>query len=415
MEKKVEERLRVIGRLIGIYRVERRNNSQNRFTQKAFSEGICTVNTLKKIEAGELPRFYDIYLELLEKLDLKYGYFSAVDNGLLALMDKLYKAIEYYRLDEILDCCAKGLRILVKVKDYVYYSELYELFLATEKFYADDMEISKKKFRHFFSIYTFVDEKFHLLFKMLLYARVSIDETDDLFEYKKMIRELGFLESSVMIERVWALNYHYVQKDFITLNEEVSKLEELLVLDKNYVRLLDVYNYAVYMFGSIEYARRKEYIQKAESLIIHHKLPDIKVAEFYTNLAGALHNCKQYADAINYYEKMLAVSGENIYLPSLICMAHSQRMAGQSVTIPSLKEEYVSKYPNLYQLMYNYYLRPEISLYARMNFIQKEIAPYLMEDEVIRIFRDEMKILVKETNCYKNLYIFEETVENNVK
>lgn len=48
------DRLSVIGKLIGIYREERRSNTLNQFTIKGFCEGICSPNTLKSIENGGL-------------------------------------------------------------------------------------------------------------------------------------------------------------------------------------------------------------------------------------------------------------------------------------------------------------------------------------------------------------------------
>lgn len=83
------DRLSVIGKLIGIYREERRGNTQNSFTLKKFCDGICSINTLKNIEAGGLSRSEDVYNELLDKLDLKYGEFPIVDDEI----EKLIKGI----------------------------------------------------------------------------------------------------------------------------------------------------------------------------------------------------------------------------------------------------------------------------------------------------------------------------------
>ena len=117
-----KERLSVIGRLIGIYREERRDNTQNEYTQKRFCDGICSPNTLKSIEAGGLSRSEDIYIELLDKLGLKYGEFPAIDEAIDELMVELYEAIEYYDEDKILEITNKGIRLLKSVDNYVVYS-----------------------------------------------------------------------------------------------------------------------------------------------------------------------------------------------------------------------------------------------------------------------------------------------------
>ena len=90
------DRLSVIGKLIGIYREERRGNTQNSFTLKKFCDGICSINTLKSIEAGGLSRSEDVYIELLDKLDLKFGEFPVIDEELNKLITRLSRAIEYF-------------------------------------------------------------------------------------------------------------------------------------------------------------------------------------------------------------------------------------------------------------------------------------------------------------------------------
>ena len=140
-----EERLSTIGKLIEVTREEKRNKSQNKYTMKSFVEGICTVNTLKRIEAGEIARIEDVYVELLDKLNLKLGYFPAVDDAILELMDPLYEAIEYYRVEDISKYCDMGLRVLGKVKNYVYYSELYDLLMATKEYFEEAKIISLSK------------------------------------------------------------------------------------------------------------------------------------------------------------------------------------------------------------------------------------------------------------------------------
>ena len=90
------DRLSVIGKLIGIYREERRGNTLNQFTIKGFCEGICSPNTLKSIENGGLSRSNEVYEELLSKLNLKFNAFKVIDDATKNQLDDLYIAIEYY-------------------------------------------------------------------------------------------------------------------------------------------------------------------------------------------------------------------------------------------------------------------------------------------------------------------------------
>ena len=81
---------------------------QNSFTLKKFCDGICSINTLKNIEAGGLSRSEDVYIELLDKLDLKFGEFPVIDEVLDRLLMKLYKAIEFYDIAGLVRGASKG-------------------------------------------------------------------------------------------------------------------------------------------------------------------------------------------------------------------------------------------------------------------------------------------------------------------
>lgn len=53
--------------------------------------------------------------------------------------------------------------------------------------------------------------------------------------------------------------------------------------------------------------------------------------------------------------------------------------------------------------------------FAKINFILKEIAPFLMYESLIKVFSDEMEFLLKETGSYKNLYLFNMIIQENKK
>lgn len=110
---------------------------------------------------------------------------------------------------------------------------------------------------------------------------------------------------------------------------------------------------------------------------------------------------------------MIKISkASEILLPSLNCMAHCQRILGLKVDIPRLNEEDLKHFSKLDQLIYNYFINQNVKSFVKINFILKEIAPNLIDKGMVLIFRDEMRLLVKETNSYKNLYLYDEIVKN---
>lgn len=409
-----EERLSTIGKLIEVTREEKRNKSQNKYTMKSFVEGICTVNTLKRIEAGEIARIEDVYVELLDKLNLKLGYFPAVDDAILELMDPLYEAIEYYRVEDISKYCGMGLRVLGKVKNYVYYSELYDLLMATKEYFEDAKIISLLKMERFRNEYTLFDEKYHSLFKIMVFYRGQAEAHNDPKLFETIVEEFQLLSSSDVMENILGLNYCIIFKKYITFRDKVNALENELEYRKNYVRLLDLYAYIIFAYIKIENQSNKEYLKKADNLISENPIPNIKVMDFYSNVAAALHEIRLYKESLSYYEKMIDITeADKLWIPALICMAHCQRMLGMEVHIPFVKEELLNGCSRLVELSFKYFITDSVEVFAKSNFILKEIAPLLVENVMIGIFRDEMNLLAKEMNAYKGIYLFDEIIKNN--
>lgn len=409
-----EERLSTIGKLIGVIREEKRDKSQNKYTMKSFVDGICTVNTLKRIEAGEIARIEAVYVELLEKLNLKLGYFPAVDEAILELMNPLYEAIEYYRVEDISKYCDMSLRVLIKVKDYAYYSEIYDLFLATKEYFEETKIISLQKMERFRNEYMLFDEKYHSLFKIMVFYRGQAEAYHNPKMYKEITKELGFLETSNITERIICLNYSVNFEKYITFKERALSLEKLLLLKNNYNRLLDVYTYMIYASITIEHRKNKEYAKKAENIIETKQILNIKVSDYFCNVATSLHENKLYEEALEYYQNMVKKTNiNNLWLPALNCMAHCQRVLEKEIDIPILDDEKIKVWSVLDQKIYKYFTTKEVEPFAKINFILKEVAPNLMYEGIIKMFSDELELLVKETGSYKSLYTFNRIVHDN--
>lgn len=410
-----EERLSTIGKLIEVTREEKRNKSQNKYTMKSFVEGICTVNTLKRIEAGEIARIEDVYVELLDKLNLKLGYFPAVDDAILELMDPLYEAIEYYRVEDISKYCDMGLRVLGKVKNYVYYSELYDLLMATKEYFEEAKIISLSKMERFRNEYTLFDEKYHSLFKIMVFYRAKRETYGNPKLFEEVVKELGFLETENITESILCLNYSVSFEKYITFRHRVENLLRILSETKNYNRLLDVYTYIIFTTVKVEYAASLEYMQKAEDLIKKECLTGVNVMCYYSNIAAALHEERLYEKALKYYQMMLETSNKDkLLMPPLICMAHCQRILGVKVEIPILSEQQYKNSSMIVQKAYNYFITEGVAPFAKINYILKELAPFLSYDTLIEIFRDEKTLLVEGTGSYKNLYIYNKMVRENL-
>lgn len=345
------DRLSVIGKLIGIYREERRNNTQNGFTLKKFCEGICSINTLKSIEAGGLSRSEDVYIELLGKLDLKFGEFPVIDEALAKLSKEISQAIEFYDRDRIGIYTNKFLKLLNELTDYVYYSDLKDIIERLKNYYENDSTISENEIIHFTKVLSILPMEYKDLLRILLFTKLQQICCYDLEKYENVIELLNINESENVCIKMMMLHYYFVKGEYLTMNNLINELEDIFNYHKNYVRLLDTYNYGLLMCSYIDKTKLSLYVNKIDELNIGYRLPIIKVAEVYANIAATYHHNEEYESALKYYEKMFEyIDGD--YLPKLILMADCQNRLERPIILKKLTKVQLEQYSIEYRKMY---------------------------------------------------------------
>lgn len=410
-----KERLAIIGKLIGIYREERRHNTQNEFTQKRFCEGICSPNTLKSIEAGGLSRFEDVYTELLHKFGLKLDEFPAIDEAIRQVVEELYAAIEFFDRNKIEILTDKMLRVLSKVKEYVYYSEIWELMKNVQKYFINVNVISDIEVIRYMALLPILSSNYSDIIKFMIFTKEKNLCSSDLKKYIKIVQSLNLHDSLKNFNRLLLLHYYFVLNDFFSMDNLILELEKKFIDDKNYIRLLDVYNYAIVLHSHVEMKEIDIFIDKIENLVNMNSLPKIKTAEVYSNIASALHSTKKYNESLRYYQKMLT-HYNNSHINKYIYMADCQNHLDIAINIPIVDKSKYESYPLNVKLMYKYFtLEKDVPIFIKQNYIMKKILPTLVDPVFIDIFRFELNKLICITNQYKNIYIFDKSVNENIK
>lgn len=404
------DRLSVIGKLIGIYREERRGNSQNSFTLKKFCDGICSINTLKNIEAGGLSRSEDVYIELLDKLDLKFGEFPVIDEVLDRLLMKLYKAIEFYDIDEIELVSDKMIRVLKEVNKYVYYSEVESIVNDLRDYYFKDGYIDDVVYQKYRSILYQFELKYMDLLRILMFPKIECNSINNHNEYIKEIEFIKLSDAKLSCIRLNLLHYYYTQNKYLEMKNEIESLESHFMRESNHIRLLDTYNYAIVMLTDVNIDWSSKYLNRIEELVSECNLPKIKICEVYANIGCIFHMIKDYAKSLVYYEKMLTY-GFNT-LTNLIYMADCQNRLGRPIKMPIIENFEYDKYPIDLKCMFKYFtLSEDTPVFIKQNYILKKILPYLHDKELIEIFRFELLKLLNYTNQYKLLHVFETGIQ----
>lgn len=404
------DRLSVIGKLIGIYREERRGNTQNSFTLKKFCDGICSINTLKNIEAGGLSRSEDVYIELLDKLDLKFGEFPVIDEVLDRLLMKLYKAIEFYDIDEIELVSDKMIRVLKEVNKYVYYSEVESIVNDLRDYYFKDGYIDDVVYQKYRSILYQFELKYMDLLRILMFPKIECNSINNHNEYIEEIEFIKLSDAKLSCIRLNLLHYYYTQNKYLEMKNEIESLESHFMRESNHIRLLDRYNYAIVMLTDVNIDWSSKYLNRIEELVSECNLPKIKICEVYANIGCIFHMIKDYAKSLVYYEKMLTY-GFNT-LTNLIYMADCQNRLGRPIKMPIIENFEYDKYPIDLKCMFKYFtLSEDTPVFIKQNYILKKILPYLHDKELIEIFRFELLKLLNYTNQYKLLHVFETGIQ----
>lgn len=412
MRIKNKNRIRVIGKLIRIYREEKRHNTQNEYTLLRFCDGICTINTLKRIESGECSRSDEVYDELLAKLKLRFDYFPEVDTAVEMMMEPLYEAIEYFDLEGIGRICDKILNLLERVRNYVYYSELYNIFFDVNRYYLEDKEVASTTSKHYEQILNLLPKKFDVLLKQLIMASALSIAIDNIDEYRKKIRKLNIKDDNHPLLRLYMLQYYAIMEQYLSLKEEIDYLEDKFLEEKNFVRLIDIYNYAFLLFSEIEKKRRIHYLNKINKILENENIPKFKVSEICSSIANTLHMEKNYEEALIYFNKVMKYR-DNMHITDIIYMANCQSHLNLLIDIPTLTQDILAKHPLVLQYLYNFYQNYDVEAFVKQKIIMKKIAPLLSDKGLIDITRYELRKTFVNKNNYSYLNMFEEMIENN--
>ncbi|UOX51148.1 hypothetical protein [[Clostridium] innocuum] len=383
---------------------------QNSFTLKKFCDGICSINTLKNIEAGGLSRSEDVYIELLDKLDLKFGEFPVIDEVLDRLLMKLYKAIEFYDIDEIELVSDKMIRVLKEVNKYVYYSEVESIVNDLRDYYFKDGYIDDVVYQKYRSILYQFELKYMDLLRILMFPKIECNSINNHNEYIEEIEFIKLSDAKLSCIRLNLLHYYYTQNKYLEMKNEIESLESHFMRESNHIRLLDTYNYAIVMLTDVNIDWSSKYLNRIEELVSECNLPKIKICEVYANIGCIFHMIKDYAKSLVYYEKMLTY-GFNT-LTNLIYMADCQNRLGRPIKMPIIENFEYDKYPIDLKCMFKYFtLSEDTPVFIKQNYILKKILPYLHDKELIEIFRFELLKLLNYTNQYKLLHVFETGIQ----
>lgn len=411
------ERLQIIGKMISVLREEKRQNRQNNWTQIKFCENICSPNTLKSIESGKVGRSDMIYEQLLEKLGLKYGEFPVIDEAIEQIVDNLRTAIEFFDEESIKKYSLMVMKILENAKDYIYYSDLYEIMSDVYNYYVDGKITNEENASHYIQLLPMYYLSLQDIMKILIFAGIRDKCISNMEMYKKYVHMLEIEKSSLACMKINLMHYYFKTEESIKMINLGKELERIFNEENNYIRLLDTYNGAISLMGYFDKILVEQYTVQAMNLLSTYNVPDNKKSEVFINIGGSYHRRKDYKNALYYYNEAIKVECEDLVL-TYIMIADCQNHLDMEISIPKLDKKTLEKFPRELRLLYNYfllYIGENVPSLLKQKILIKRIAPILEDSTTIEIFEFELKKLVKETGSYKDLSIFDEIISKNLK
>lgn len=403
-----KEKLSLIGISIKVNRKARlKKTKSGKWNQANFADGICSQNTLIKIEHGQISRFPAIYEEAAKKLGLKLGYFPEIDVQIDKITPKLYKAVEFYDLKKIISYTKKLLEILESVKEYLWYCDLLYVIESIRKYYIDSENLSSFEIDILIEVLTELPTKISVFLKSIIFNSAYYDiESSDFDEIFKL---LDIEKSDYICNEINVLLYYYAHNYTFDFLDLARLLEQKCLKTNNDFRLLDVYNLTLTYSSCYDCKKIDLYAGKIMDVLNRVNLPKPKLVECFYSIGLAFYENNYYDKAIEIFNKCYACDEKRVKMVFAL-IAMSQRKLGVDVDIPYYSTYDLEKFPDDSKYIYKYFsMGDSIPNFIKQRYLMEEILPRLHNNDelIISLIRDELSILAQKTSHYKDISIFD--------
>ena len=365
------------GPLIKYYRTQKGK------TQKELAQGICSVPHLSKIENNGKEANEETINLLLGRLQVDPKGISEKENEIGSLLKSLQEKMRYYLKDEAeqIYIQLKELEGIVPFSAYIYTYELYKYryFMFTGKMAEAETQknlLSKQK-KNFSQHERYLFDYYNAICLMMKGDYKKADEEMERLDFNPNhefnsgdVLYHRALIKSALDQAGYAVHFGKMALQFFMEKHNFKRtLHTLMLLGINYTQS-KIYEEARTCFQHL--------IRNAEIMNETKLLPQI-----YHNMGHLHQKIKKEAEALAFYEKSLALQGENTlhYLITLYSIGEiyfsfkDKEKAKQSFSrlFSLAKEMGVKKYHLLAEFYLMYLESPEKSLL----FLEQKVIPFL--------------------------------------
>lgn len=411
-----KEKLGQFGISIKVNRKERlRKYSGASWTQKGFCDGICSEPSFVNIEKGKPGRFIDNYEKMAEKLGMRIAYDPDVDKKIDNYTKHLYKAIEYYDLKKTEKYCDKLIALLEGFKDCLWYGDLYRVVVATRNYYILQIHLNTEER----TLYANMVDEFCELWNEILKSTVYNAAFNDVesLDYIMYFEKFKIYDGKSAINIGNTMMYYLARENTSKFRDLYDKAVRDWKKKRNYIRLIDAYNMALLFLSYYDVSEVDEVAEKVNNIISEIDVPIYKLVDVYYNLSAVYYELKQFEKSIEFMEKCYHIDSSKIKCTFLI-IGSALHCKGQKSLIPFYTNSELSNFPVDAKLLYEYFtMDDDVPAMTKENFLMKQILPEVNEEDdlCLKIIKNELEILIKETRKYKDLKILEEKSKQLLK
>lgn len=403
-----EERQKLVGKLIKVHRKEKlRITNSAKWTQRGFSQDVCSPTSLIKLEKGMLPRFYDVFEKIAKKFGWGVAYDPFVERKIERYIVQVRGASELGDVEMIQQALNICFAALKPVQNCLYYNDWYTMLKLVENYYIKEMFVELDHLDYYHEMMELHGGIWEELMKNVLFNSAYMDFQSS--DYRDLYK---FYEFDQMKDTC----YNYINGMLFSLSRNNSEMfkrlfkaaEKRFLKKKNYIRLIDAYTLALVYASHFEKDGMEEFVDNLNRLT-NDKIPKTKVSTVYWTLATICYDEKQYEVAMKMLNKCYENDVNRSHPPYLL-IGNINHMRGKEANVPFYNVDELKKTTVDNQRIYRYYTmdKGDFTSLQKQEYLMNEILPTIGPDDdlTLDVLSSELEMLVIDTKKTDDVAIF---------
>ncbi|MGX8834503.1 hypothetical protein ACWG0P_09825 [Amedibacillus sp. YH-ame6] len=375
---------------------------------------VCSADTYSRIENGKVIKRNSIYTYLLYQIDATYECFPSFWNNELPKFQQLVRTLTMYQMEDYRNLCEQIKSDFHGSKDFLA-REIYSLLDISLQYFDTREMLERDMFEKYREIYKIFPKPIQEILKTMLYQNAFYHQRN-IPLCKKIFYEMHMEESTSPFVRIDQCRQYFFEERYLDSHAIALRLEELFIKEKNYQRLLDVYEVLLLLYRKVQTNDTiRVYLLKFFQLIQEHS------ENFHPTkqkqgllIAGIMHYYQNDVEEAYACFSHLITLDKAYYLPAALFMNIVVKQGpyeGAQMLEPIKNKE---SYPSYIVSFYQYFIDRHQNCTNEYleNLLVKQVLPYCSPSDMLywEPLKEELLSLIKDTKHY---YIKKKLMENS--